>query len=644
MNDDSIYIETLRKYFGYDSFRSIQLDIIRSIAQGHDTLGLMPTGGGKSITFQVPALAMEGVCLVITPLISLMKDQVANLKARGIQAEMVYSGISKQEIQRILDNAIYGGVKFLYISPERIATAIFQQKVKYMKVCFITVDEAHCISQWGYDFRPSYLKINDIRQIVPPQTPILALTATATPHVVEDIQRQLHFGETTPGREPHFFKMSFLRKNLYYVVRETTNPEYEILHILNALPGSAIIFTMNRDTTKDVASFLNDHHISAAYYHAGLDTAIKNQRQELWQQDKIRVMVATNAFGMGIDKPNVRLVIHYDVPSSLEAYFQEAGRAGRDGLPSYAVLLTNRRVPQKLLRRIDHSFPPKGYIRNVYDNLAYYFQLPVESGQGARFEFDKEKFCYKFEHFPVELDGALAILQHAGYIKVDIDQSHLSRVKILISREEVYDLNYLSPTEQAVFNFVIRTLPGVFTDYAYFLETPAAELLGIDQLHLYVALKSLAQRGIWKYVPASSTPTIYYPMQRIPSNRLKFPKEVYEDLRQRLQEHLEACISYVTNDKTCRSRQLLSYFGETDSPDCGHCDVCVLRKQGGPKNVEAEITQKIKQLLSDGKPHQFNEIKQWDERHKYQQIVHDIINKAVRDGKVIIDPPFIKAR
>ncbi len=639
--DDTLYIETLRRYFGYDSFRSIQLDIVRSIANGHDTLGLMPTGGGKSITFQVPALTMEGVCIVITPLVSLMKDQVAHLKARGIQAEMVYSGLGQRDIQRIFDNAIYGGVKFLYISPERIGTPLFQQKVQYMKVCFITIDEAHCISQWGYDFRPSYLKINEIRQLLPPETPVLALTATATPIVVEDIQRQLHFGETTPNRAPRFYKMSFMRDNLFYVVRQTLDKEKEIIHILKSFPGCAIIFTTNRKKTKELAKYLTDNGITATYYHAGLDIAIKDQRQHLWQTDKVRVMVATNAFGMGIDKPDVRLVIHYSSPDSLEAYFQEAGRGGRDGKTSYAVLLTNSSTPASLQRKAECAFPPKDYIRQVYDHLAFYFELAVESGQGARYQFSEENFCIKFRHYPMRLEGALKMLQRVGYLRLEEDSMPLSRIKFLLSRNELYNVQNLSPNEQTIFDYILRTQTGVFTDFCYFDEAHVSDLLDIDRHHLYVALKSLGQKGIWLYVPASSTPTIYYPMQRIPSSRLCFPKEMYEDLQARLADRIASIINYQTSTTVCRSKLLLDYFGESNSPDCGHCDVCQAKKVKA-RDTKELVRQKLKQLLGDGKEHHLDEIKQWDEWHTSPDVIKKMLMDDVSNGKIKLTGVLIK--
>ena len=381
------YQEILRTYWGYPDFRGIQREIIESIAAGKDTLGLMPTGGGKSITFQVPALAQEGVCIVITPLIALMKDQVLHLRERGILADAIYADKSRSEIIQTLENCIFGGVKILYVSPERLSSEIFQVKLRHMTVSFITVDEAHCISQWGYDFRPSYLRIADIRQMKP-GTPVLALTATATPAVVDDIQDKLQFAEK------NVFKMSFERKNLAYIVRTVADKQNEMIHILQCVEGSAIVYARSRKRTKEMAEVLSKSGIPATFYHAGLDPVVKDERQKMWQDDEVRVMVATNAFGMGIDKPDVRMVIHIDCPDSLEAYFQEAGRAGRDGNKAYAVLLYDAADERKLRKRIDDTFPDKEQIKDIYEHLAYFFQIGVESGRGKTFEFDIEKFSY----------------------------------------------------------------------------------------------------------------------------------------------------------------------------------------------------------------------------------------------------------
>lgn len=417
------YRSILKQYWGYDNFRGIQADIIESIGSGKDTLGLMPTGGGKSITFQVPALAQPGLCLVITPLIALMKDQVRNLRDRGIKATAIYSGMTREEILIALDNCIFGNYKFLYISPERLGTEIFQLKLRSMKVSMITVDESHCISQWGYDFRPAYLQISEVRKLLP-DVPVLALTATATPEVVKDIQERLAF------RKENVFRMSFERQNLAYIVRRTENKAEELLHILQSVSGSAIVYTRNRKKTKEAALFLNANQITATFYHAGLNNEIKDQRQKSWLTGEHRVMVATNAFGMGIDKPDVRIVIHLDFPDSPEAYFQEAGRAGRDGQKAYAVLLYARNDQATLKKRIADTFPEKDYIRKVYEDINYYYQMAMGDGLGCTYAFNIDEFCHNFKHFPIQVDSALKILTRAGYLEYTDEQDNASRIQI----------------------------------------------------------------------------------------------------------------------------------------------------------------------------------------------------------------------
>ena len=566
------YQSLLKKYWGYDDFRGIQKEIIESIGSGKDTLGLMPTGGGKSITFQVPALAHEGVCIVITPLIALMKDQVSNLRRRGIQASAIYSGMKHDSILMTLENAVFGGVKILYISPERISTSLFLEKLRHMKVSFICVDEAHCISQWGYDFRPSYLSIADIRKELP-DTPVLALTATATPEVIDDIQERLHF------REKCVYKMSFARKNLAYVVRHTSNKTGQLIHILNHVQGSAIVYVRSRKRTKEYAELLNTSGISATFYHAGLDNQEKDQRQKAWQEDKVRVMVATNAFGMGIDKPDVRVVIHIDCPDCLEAYFQEAGRAGRDGKKSYAVLLYDNNDRSKLQRRVVDTFPDKDFIRQVYDQLAYFYQIGVGSGYNACFEFPLERFCRIYKHFPIPTVSALNILTRAGYIDFKEEDDMQARVMFSVERDDLYKLRGNEPQEDAVIVALLRNYTGLFQGYQYIDEGVIAEQCGLTQPQVYMTLRALTQKHILDFIPQKHIPFIRYTQRREESERLVISKSIYDDLKIRFAERIEKMLEYANSGNICRSRMLLRYFGETNTEDCGQCDVCLNEKR-----------------------------------------------------------------
>ena len=606
------YLDILKQYWGYDDFRGIQREIIESICSGHDTLGLMPTGGGKSITFQVPALAMEGVCIVITPLIALMKDQVQHLRRLGIQAAAIYSGMSRQEIIRTLDNSIFGGVKILYVSPERLSSELFQTKLRRIHVSFITVDEAHCISQWGYDFRPSYLEIAKIRRLVNTKrqatndqaaVPVLALTATATPRVIDDIQQRLEF------HEQRVFKMSFERKNLAYIVRKTVDKQGQLLHILNAVPGSAIVYTRSRRRTKEIADFLNDSLSpdAATYYHAGLDHSIRDDRQQRWQQDKVRVMVATNAFGMGIDKPDVRLVVHMDCPSSLEAYFQEAGRAGRDGRKSYAVLLYNASDHQKLEKRVSDTFPEKEYIIKVYEHLAYFYEMAVGDGYGVSRLFDIDRFCRTFHHFPIQTDAALTLLSRAGYIDYETEPDNSSRVMFLIGRDELYRLNNTTRQEEAVITALLRNHGGLFTDYAYIDLNHIANEARLTPDQTYLTLKALSQQRILHFIPQRSMPIITYTQRREASEHIVIPRSIYEDRRELYAKRIESVWLYAENDEVCRSRQLLRYFGEERTHDCGQCDVCLHPTAHSAKNWK-EACDLIQQHLADGKKHPIDEL------------------------------------
>ena len=605
------YQEILKRYWGYDDFRGIQREIIESIGSGHDTLGLMPTGGGKSITFQVPALAQEGTCIVITPLIALMKDQVDNLRRRGIKAAAIYSGLTHEEILTTLENAIFGGIKLLYVSPERISSELFQTKLRHMKLSFITVDEAHCISQWGYDFRPSYLQIAQIRKLVP-NAPVLALTATATPQVVEDIQVRLA-RNTSDASNTSFnvFKMSFERKNLAYVVRHADDKIGELIHILKSTKGSAIVYARSRRRTKEYAEIINEAGISATFYHAGLDSSVKDQRQREWQEDKQRVMVATNAFGMGIDKPDVRVVIHVDCPDSIEAYFQEAGRAGRDGFKAYAVLLYNNADERKLQKRIADNFPDKDYIRKVYEHLAYYYQIGVGSGYGHTFEFNIDKFCYNFRHFPIQVDSALKILQRAGYIEYTEEQDNQARLMFTVSRNDLYRLENNSANEDKIITALLRAYGGLFTDYNYIDEGFLASVTQLQPQQVYLTLKSLSQRHILHFIPQKKTPFIRYTQRREDMENIQIMPEVYEERKSQFTARIKAMIRYAQNDRICRSRQLLYYFGEHNGHNCGQCDVCLANRSEGmvsePKLEEAE--EAILKLLDDGKPHPITELK-----------------------------------
>ena len=562
------YHEILKQYWGYDSFRGIQEEIIKSIGEGRDTLGLMPTGGGKSITFQVPALAKDGLCIVITPLIALMKDQVQNLRQRGIKAVAIYSGMTRQEILIALENCIFGNYKFLYISPERLDTDIFKQKLRAMKVNMITVDESHCISQWGYDFRPAYLKIADIRELLP-GVPLLALTATATPDVVQDIQNRLKF------REKNVFRMSFERKNLAYIVRKTDNKTAELLHILRRMPGSAIIYVRSRRRTKETTELLTHEGITADFYHAGLDNAVKDIRQKRWQDGECRVMVATNAFGMGIDKPDVRLVIHLDLPDSPEAYFQEAGRAGRDGEKAYAVILYSKSDKVTLHNRIPDTFPDKDYIKKVYEHLQYYYQMAMGDGLGCTKEFNLEEFCRKFKHFPVPADSALKILTQAGYIEYTDEQDNASRIIFTIRRDELYKLREMGNETEALVQTILRSYTGLFTDYAYISETALSLRTGLTRQQIYNVLMSLSKRRIIDYIPRKKTPYIIYTRERVELNHLHISPAVYEERKERYEARIRAMVDYVTSETACRSRMLLRYFGEKNENNCGQCDVCL---------------------------------------------------------------------
>ena len=618
----------LKQYWGYDRFRGIQEDIIDSISKNKDTLRLMPTGGGKSITFQVPALAKEGMCLVITPLIALMKDQVQNLKKRGIKALAIYSGMSRQDIIITLENCIFGNYKFLYISPERLDTELFRTKLRKMHISMITVDESHCISQWGYDFRPAYLKIAEIRELLP-DVPVLALTATATPEVVKDIQARLHF------RHKNVFRMSFERNNLAYIVRKTENKTAELLHILRSMPGSAIIYARNRRRTKEITELLNNEHITADFYHAGLDDATKDIRQHRWQSGESRVMVATNAFGMGIDKPDVRIVIHMDLPDSIEAYFQEAGRAGRDGQKAYAVILYAKSDKTTLHKRILDTFPEKEYIRDVYEHLQYYYQMAMGDGLDCVREFNIEDFCRKFKYFPVPVDSALRILTQAGYLEYTAEQDSTSRILFTIRRDELYRLREMGEDMDRLIQAVLRSYTGVFTDYTYINEASLAICTGLTRRQIYEMLVHLAKLRIVSYIPHKKTPYIIYTRERVEAQRIHISPEVYEHRKARYETRINAMLDYVTNDTVCRSRMLLDYFGERNEHNCGQCDTCIsLRSKPGASEQPDRKTlcAKVCGILSRESLTPAGLLKQLP---MDKELLTEILHRLLDEGKII---------
>lgn len=630
----SRYHEILKRYWGYDDFRGVQETIVRSIGSGRDTLGLMPTGGGKSIAFQVPALAQEGLCLVVTPLIALMKDQVRHLRERGIKAVAIYTGLTRQEILVALENCIYGNYKFLYISPERLASELFLAKLSHMPVSMITVDEAHCISQWGYDFRPSYLNIADIRKLLP-GVPVLALTATATPNVVKDIQERLGFAEENVCR------MSFERKNLAYVVRPTDAKIEELLHILDKVPGSAIIYTRSRNRTREVAEYLCRQGIRAEYYHAGLPHVEKDEKQRRWQSGTSRVMVATNAFGMGIDKADVRLVVHVDLPDSPEAYFQEAGRAGRDGLLAYAVLLVGSRDVQTLKQRVSLTYPDKDFIRDVYEHLSYYYQIAMGGGAGETHEFDIDVFCRNFKHFPVPVDSALRLLTQAGYIEYIDERENVSRLMFTVRRDELYNMND-NPESDKVIRAILRNYSGLFTDYAYIDEHLLARHAGLTYHELYEQLRALSLKRIIHYIPHKSTPLIRYTCRREEKERLLIPPSVYEERKSDYEKRIAAMVDYVTSTDTCRSRILLDYFGERDSHACGHCDVCIARRQQQKERSDKEIASRLFALFAQEEKLRLGRLMTILSADFTQSAVTDALRALEQEGRITIADEYVR--
>ena len=567
--------ELLKQYWNYEEFRSLQEEIIRAVLSGKDTLALMPTGGGKSITYQVSALAMEGMGLVITPLIALMKDQVEDLKARNIPAEALYTGMAPDQVESVINKCIYNGIKFLYISPERLASEKFRTRLKQMQVGLIAVDEAHCISQWGYDFRPSYLRIAEVRTFFP-QAPVLALTATATPEVVRDIQKQLNF------REEYVLSKSFRRDNLAYVVRKVNNKLDELLHILSRVQGSAIVYVRKRDRAEELSRFLNENGIGSDFYHAGLSPLLREKKQEDWKDNLVRVMVSTNAFGMGIDKPDVRVVVHFDIPDSPEAYFQEAGRAGRDGQKAYAVLLCNEATVTALKERITQGYPDKSFIRRVYECLGNYFQIAEGAGEGFAFEFDVIDFIRNFKLDQVRTLSALNILQVGGYLECTTNVNSRSRICFLVSRERLDSYVPENEFTERLLILLMRRYAGIFVQYIYLNEQALADELGANRRRVYEALITLARVKIISYVPGNDRPYVVYHQPRLPVGYVTIGKEAYEDRKKAYEGKVREMVRYIEEPDTCRQLSLIRYFGQKETIPCGICDVCLQNKKPRP--------------------------------------------------------------
>lgn len=566
------YEKILKKYWGYSSFRPLQLDIINSIASGKDTLALMPTGGGKSLTFQVPAMDMDGMCIVITPLIALMKDQVENLQKRDIPAVAIYTGLTYKEITNTINRCLYGDVKFLYISPERLASEKFINKLQHMNISFLAVDEAHCISQWGYDFRPSYLKIKTIRELFPDLS-VLALTATATLEVVDDIQERLEF------KEKNVFRKSFERENLSYVVRQTDDKDKQLWNILQKVKGSAIVYVRSRRRTKEIAEYLETKNISCVYYNAGLSYYERNKKQEQWMTDNKRVIVATNAFGMGIDKPDVRVVVHYDVPDNIESYFQEAGRVGRDGERSYAVLLYNKSDDAKWSKRITDTYPEKQLVLSCYESLASFLQVAEGEGDDKVFAFDLFKFARLFKFNSVQAYSSLKLLQASGYLDLTDEVNSPTRLMFIVNRDALYHYNLKNKNCELLVKIILRTYTGLFVSFVKIDEDFLCDKLSISKETLYEYLGIMSAHGIIQFIPQRKTPYLSYTQPRLPTSYIRLSKAAYVDRRKQFEKKIEHIKYYASSIDRCRSSILVEYFGQEESEDCGNCDVCLKKKR-----------------------------------------------------------------
>lgn len=583
----------LRQYWGFDSFRPMQEQIIRSVMDGHDTLALMPTGGGKSLTYQVPAMAQDGICIVITPLIALMKDQVDNLRRRGISAIAVHSGLTPHQIDIALDNCVYGDVKFLYIAPERLATEIFRLRLQKMKVSLLAVDEAHCISQWGYDFRPAYLRIAEICSLIP-STPILALTASATKVVEDDIIDKLKL------TDPAVLRSSFTRENLSYSVRAVEEKNEQLMRIIGSVQGSGIVYVRTRDGAEKIASWLQAQGESADYYHGGLPNAERSLRQDDWTEGRTRIMVATNAFGMGIDKSDVRFVIHYTMCDSLESYYQEAGRAGRDGVRSYAVLLTSPGDDQRIIKNFDSEFPPLEEIKNIYEKVCNYVQVAIGDGLQGSFVFNIHDFAAREHIFTGKIQNALKILQQNGYLTLTDEMENPARIMFCVSRDDLYKIRIKREDLDHFLHTILRMYNGVFTDFRAIDESHIATKSGYTIGHVKELLKRLWQMRIIRYIPSNRSPILFFDEERLPTEDLYIAPETYHLRKDMMHERLSKMLAYAENNEQCRSRLLAEYFGDMEAKDCGICDICIAKRKRSKssrnnRDLQAEIIEKLSQ-------------------------------------------------
>ena len=626
----------LEKYWGYKSFRPMQEEIINSALQGKDTLALMPTGGGKSICFQVPALAREGICLVVSPLIALMKDQVQNLSKRGIKALAVYSGMSFNQIDTALDNAIYGDYKFLYVSPERLSTNIFRERVRKMDINFLVVDEAHCISQWGYDFRPAYLEIRQIKELIG-DVPTIALTATATRRVADDIMDILGFAEY------NVISSGFERKNLSYVVRNTDDKFGNMLKICNGVPGTGIVYVRERKRCEEISSFLRQNGITADFYHAGLGKELRNAKQDAWIKDNTRVIVATNAFGMGIDKPDVRFVIHYDLPDSLESYFQEAGRGGRDGQRSYATMLWNNTDISRLRQIHTISFPDINYIKEIYQKVFIYLNIPYEEGKDSVSKFNLVEFSKKFSLNPVSAYYAIKYLEQEGYWELTDELDNPSKIMFVVGRDELYKVQIDNPSLDSFIKSILRIYTALFSkitpiDEEYIARVTMDSVPGVKE-----KLIQLSRLHIIKYIPKVRTPLIIMNTERLVESNLYISKKRYEERKGLFQQRIESIISYVKEEEICRSRMLIDYFGQTTDADCGICDVCIRnRNRQNKKSKSTDIKKELLHMLDEKGVMTISQIETHaaDDYKFYLNVMREMAD----DNEIVLDGDKVKRK